>query len=155
MGAINYGTSEYITIGLEPYNTNDYIFEDGSVDYDAMSIDYDCDIENVRFIIDKYSFSFFDINIKYGYYEGFYLDINANFDFYNWQDKKDALKEATQLKNMLIECCGVGLCEVWPGWCTTYMPYKESVNNIKAAVWHIKEDIKCTETFLQEQRKAC
>lgn len=155
MGAINYGTSEYITIGLKPYNTDDYIFEDGSVDYDAMSIDYDCDIENVRFIIDKYSFSFFDINIKYGYYEGFYLDINANFDFYNWQDKKDALKEATQLKNMLIECCGVGLREVWPGWCTTYMPYKESVNNIKAAVWHIKEDIKCTETFLQEQRKAC
>lgn len=155
MGAINYGTSKYITIGLKPYNTDDYIFEDGSVDYDAMSIDYDCDIENVRFIIDKYNFSFFDINIKYGYYEGFYLDINANFDFYNWQDKKDALKEATQLKNMLIECCGVGLCEVWPGWCTTYMPYKESVNNIKAAVWHIKEDIKCTETFLQEQRKAC
>lgn len=155
MGAINYGTSEYITIGLKPYNTDDYIFEDGSVDYDAMSIDYDCDIENVQFIMDKYNFSFFDINIKYGYYEGFYLDINANFDFYNWQDKKDALKEATQLKNMLIECCGVGLCEVRPGWCTAYMPYKESINNIKAAVWHIKEDIKRTETFLQEQRKAC
>ena len=130
MGTINYGTSEYITIGLKPYNTDDYIFEDGSVDYDAMSIDYDCDIENVQFIMDKYNFSFFDINIKYGYYEGFYLDINANFDFYNWQDKKDALKEATQLKNMLIECCGVGLCVVYPGWCTAYMPYKESVNNI-------------------------
>lgn len=154
MGTINYGTSEYITIGLEPYNTDDYIFEDGNVDYDAMSIDYDCDISNVQFIMDKYNFSFFDINIKYGYYEGFYLDINANFDFYNWQDKKDALKEATQLKNMLIECCGVGLCEVHPGWCTAYMPHKESINGIKAAVWHIKEDIKRTETFLQEQRKA-
>ena len=155
MGAINYGTSKYITIGLKPHNTDDYIFEDGSVDYDAMSIDYDCDIKNVQFIMDKYNFSFFDVNIKHGYYEGFYLDINANFDFYNWQDKKDALKEATQLKNMLIECCGVGLCEVRPGWCTAYMSYKESVNNIKAAVWHIKEDINGTETFLQEQRKAC
>ena len=154
MGAINYGTSKYITIGLKPYNTDDYIFEDGNVDYDAMQMDYDCDIENVRFIMNKYNFAFFDIDIKHGYYEGFYLDINANFVFYNWQDKKAALKEATQLKNMLIECCGVGLCEVYPGWCPAYMPYKESINNIKAAVWHIKEDIKRTETFLQEQRKA-
>ena len=154
MGTINYGTSEYITIGLEPYNTDDYIFEDGNVDYDAMSTDYDCDIKNVQFIMDKYNFSFFDINIKYGYYEGFYLDINANFDFYNWEDKADALKEATQLKNMLIECCGVGLCEILPGWCTSYKSYAESIKSIKDAVWQIKQDIKSTETWLQEQKKA-
>ena len=155
MGAINYGTSEYITIGLKPYNYDDYMTETEDIDYELMQMDYDTDRENVEYVLNKYNFNFFNVSIKYGYYEGFYLNIKTNFDFYNWQDKKDALKEATQLKNMLIECCGVGLCEVWPGWCTTYMPYKESVNNIKAAVWHIKEDIKCTETFLQEQRKAC
>ena len=27
MGAINYGTSEYITIGLKPYNHEDYMTE--------------------------------------------------------------------------------------------------------------------------------
>ena len=155
MGAINYGTSEYITIGLKPYNYDDYMTETEDIDYELMQMDYDTNRENVEYVLNKYNFNFFNVSIKYGYYEGFYLNIKTNFDFYNWQDKKDALKEATQLKNMLIECCGVGLCEVWPGWCTTYMPYKESVNNIKAAVWHIKEDIKCTETFLQEQRKAC
>lgn len=154
MGAINYGTSKYITIGLKPYNYDDYMTETEDIDYELMQMDYETDRENIEYILDKYNLNFFNVSIKFGYYEGFYLDINANFDFYNWQDKKDALKEATQLKNMLIECCGVGLCEVHPGWCTAYMPYKESINNIKAAVWHIKEDIKRTETFLQEQRKA-
>ena len=154
MGAINYGTSKYITIGLKPYNYDDYMTETEDIDYELMQMDYETDRENIEYILDKYNLNFFNVSIKFGYYEGFYLDINANFDFYNWQDKKDALKEATQLKNMLIECCGVGLCEVHPGWCTAYMPYKESINNIKAAVWHIKEEIKRTETFLQEQRKA-
>ena len=153
MGAINYGTSKYITIGLKPYNTDDYIFEDGSVDYDAMQIDYYCDIENVQYIMDKYNFSFFDIDIKYGYYEGFYLDINTNFDFYNWEDKADALKEATQLKNMLIECCGSGLCAVHPGWCTGYENYKDSIDSVKVAISEIKDDIKRTKTFLQEQKE--
>ena len=153
MGAINYGTSEYITIGLKPYDYDDYRDEENEeIDYDQMNFDYDCDKENIENVLDKYSFNFFKVSIKYGYYEGFYLNIETNFDFYNWEDKADALKEATKLKNMLIECCGCGLCEVWPGWCTSYKDYKESIKNIKAAIWQVKQDIKNTETWLQEQR---
>lgn len=155
MGAINYGTSEYITIGLKPYNHDDYREEENDeVDYDQMNFDYDCDRENVENVLDRYSFNFFNVSIECGYYEGFYLNIKTNFDFYNWEDKADALKEATQLKNMLIECCGVGLCEVWPGWCTSYKSYAESIKSIKDAIWQIKQDIKSTETWLQEQKKA-
>ena len=155
MGAINYGTSEYITIGLKPYNHDDYREEENDeVDYDQMNFDYDCDKENVENVLDRYRFNFFNIYVEYGYYEGFYLNIKTNFDFYNWEDKEDALKEATQLKNMLIECCGVGLCEVWPGWCTSYKSYSESIKSIKDAVWQIKQDIKGTETWLQERKKA-
>ena len=155
MGAINYGTSEYITIGLKPYNYDDYREEEnGEIDYDQMNFDYECDKENVENVLDRYSFNFFNVYVEYGYYEGFYLNIKTNFDFYNWEDKADALKEATQLKNMLIECCDVGLCEVWPGWCTSYKSYSESIKNIKDAIWQIKQDIKSTETWLQEQKKA-
>lgn len=154
MGAINYGTSEYITIGLKPYNYDDYMTETKDIDYELMQMDYDTDGENAEYILDKYNFNFFNVSIKCGYYEGFYLNIKTNFDFYNWEDKADALKEATQLKNMLIECCGVGLCEVCPGWCTSYKSYAESIKSIKDAVWQIKQDIKSTETWLQEQKKA-
>lgn len=154
MGAINYGTSEYITIGLEPYDCDDYMTETEDIDYELMQMDYDTDRENVEYILDKYNFNFFNVSIECGYYEGFYLNIKTNFDFYNWEDKADALKEATQLKNMLIECCGCGLCEIWPGWCTSYKDYKESIKNIKAAIWQVKQDIKNTETWLQEQRNA-
>ena len=154
MGAINYGTSEYITIGLKPYNYDDYMTETEDIDYELMQMDYDTDRENVEYILDKYNLNFFNVSIECGYYEGFYLNIKTKFDFYNWEDKADALKEATQLKNMLIECCGVGLCEVWPGWCTSYKSYAESIKSIKDAICQVKQDIKNTETWLQEQKKA-
>lgn len=154
MGAINYGTSEYITIGIKPYDYDDYMTETEDIDYELMQMDYDTDRENAEYILNKYNFNFFNVSIECGYYEGFYLNIKTNFDFYNWEDKSDALKEATQLKNMLIECCGLGLCEVWPGWCTSYKSYEESIKSIKDAVLQIKQDIKSTETWLQEQKKA-
>lgn len=154
MGAINYGTSEYITIGLKPYNYDDYMTESEEIDYELMQMDEDCDKENVEYVLNKYAFNFFDISIKYGYYQGFYLNITTNFDFYNWEDKADALKEATQVKNMLIECCNCGLCAVCPGWCTGYKNYKDSIESVKAAVSKMKDDIKATKTFLQEQKES-
>ena len=155
MGTINYGTSEYITIGLKPYNYDDYMTETEDIDYELMQMDYETDRENIEYILDKYNLNFFNVSIKFGYYEGFYLNINTDFDFYNWEDKADALKEATQIKNMLIECCGCGLCSVYPGWCTGYENYKDSIESVRAAVSKMKDDIKATKTFLQEQRKAC
>ena len=154
MGAINYGTSEYITIGLKLYNYDDYMTETEDIDYELMQMDYDTDRENIEYIIDKYNFNFFNVSIESGYYEGFYLNIKTNFDFYNWQDKQDALKEATQLKKMLVECCGNGMCEVWSGWHTVYKDYEYSIKSVKAAIWKIKEDIKDTKTFLQEQKES-
>lgn len=153
MGAINYGTSEYITIGLKLYNYDDYMTETEEIDYELMQMDYDADRENAEYIIDKYNFKFFNVSIEFGYYEGFYLNINTDFDFYNWEDKADALKEATQLKNMLIECCGCGLRVVHTGWCTGYENYKDSIDSVKAAISEIKDDIKNTKTFLQEQKE--
>ena len=153
MGAINYGTSEYITIGLKPYNYDDYMTETEDIDYELMQMDYETDRENIEYILDKYNLNFFNVSIKFGYYEGFYLNINTDFDFYNWEDKADALKEATQIKNMLIECCGCGLCVVHPGWCTGYENYRDSIDSVKAAISEIKDDIKKTKTFLQEQKE--
>ena len=96
MGAINYGTSDYITMGMQPLQVqeleNNFDFADSYMEdiYGAA--------ENE---LDKYDFYYYNVTLKSGYYEGFYLNIENNFDLYydNWEDKKEALKEITQLKN--------------------------------------------------------
>ena len=122
MGTINYGSSNYITLGAplqrmydfendagfmeearaecerRGISVNDYILEE-------MQINYEADEDNARYIMDKYSFWYYDIRIKYGYYEGFWIDIENNFGIaYDcWEDKREAQKEITQIRKMLLE----------------------------------------------------
>ena len=42
MGTINYATSNYITIGLKPYDYEDFEDENGNIDYDMMNEYYLC-----------------------------------------------------------------------------------------------------------------
>lgn len=166
MGAINYGTSNYITIGLKPYNYSDFendgdcmeaIQEEialygGTVENkicDLISSYYEDDYSNIESVLNKYDFGYFHVVIKHGYYEGFYIDIENNYDvcYDCWQDKQAALKEATQIKRFLLECVDMGLCEVWPGWCTAYKDRKESIASIKAAIKSMKEEIKSIPTW--------
>lgn len=149
MGAINYKTSEYITIGFKPYNYEDYEDENGNTDYDAMNIDYECDVDNVETVLEKYDFAFFHVAIEPGYYEGFIIDIESNNSLYYdcWQDKRAALKEVTRLKTFLLECVDLGLCQVFPGWCMGYATRDESIKGIKQAMKDLKETIKHTPTY--------
>ena len=96
MGTINYMTSRYITMGLNPYNISDFendeyliseiqeeIKADGGTveSYILNLIDryYENDRENIESILSRYSFYYFHVAIKAGYYEGFSLDIENNF----------------------------------------------------------------------------
>lgn len=96
MGAINYFTSDYITLGVRPYDRfdmeNDVNFMEevqrqideygGTVDEvinEYIEDCYNCDFENVKTELEKQSFYYFHITIKPGYYEGFTLDIENNF----------------------------------------------------------------------------
>ena len=93
--------------------------------------------------------------IKPGYYEGFTIDIENNFPvaFDTWEDKRDAQKEITQIKLFLLECVERGLCQVFPGWCTGYRNYKESITGIKQAIKEMREEIKIIPTWLQYNRE--
>lgn len=173
MGAINYMTSSYITMGIEPYSAydleNDSDFMDalrdeineygGTID-DALEsyiqTSYEADEMNIEFILEKYSFDYFHVTIKPGYYEGFTLDIENNYPvaFDGWEDKRAAQREITSLKKCLLECAGVGMVECWPGWCTKYNNYKGTCKAIGAAIKAMRDDVKNTPTMRQYERES-
>ena len=173
MGAVNYFTSDYITMGIKPYDTcdfeNDPDFMEMVREYmkeyggtlenwidDYIQTCYDADNDNVTAILEKYSFYYFHVAIKPGYYEGFTLDIENNFSvaFDGWEDKRAAQREITSLKKCLLECAGVGLVECWPGWCTKYNDYKGTCKAIGAAIKAMREEVKNTPTWRQYERES-
>lgn len=149
MGAVNYKTSDYITLGVKPYdvaemeeyikaNPEEFEFTDEQLEDEDYLNDYvneyirdlyDADLANVQSIIDDYSFNYFDVEIEYGYYEGFSLDISPDFAFYDEEDKQDALNEAKELREMLVKLTGVGMVACFPGWATGY---KDRAGTLKA-----------------------
>ena len=138
MGTINYGSSDYINIGLDCralYEDEDNIIE-GYYNY-------------VQEILEKYSFYYWDINVKAGYYQGFYIDIENNLPVYfeDWEEKKEAQKEVTQIKKFLLECAEVGLVLYTPGWCTGYGTKQETIQSIKIAINDMRREIHDTSTY--------
>ena len=138
MGAVNYGTSDYINIGLN--------VDAGLDEWEVEQIR-----DEVQVILNKYGFYYFHVAIKPGYYEGFYIDIENNFPvcFDLCEEKQDAQKELTQLKMALFECVGVGLVQYSPGWCTGYYTPAETVENIKAAIKSARDEVKNIPTYKQ------
>lgn len=170
MGTVNYMTSKYITLGIKPIDAWDIEQDESAMEEmkevaaeynrtveetidqyisDIMEADY----SNIEYILKKYSFRFFNVTIESGYYEGFSLNIEPDFDFYTIEDKRNAQKETTQLKKMLIECAGCGLVEVWPGWCTKYQDYTTTIKSISEAIKEVRQDIKTTETWWTHYHK--
>ena len=167
MGAINYFTSDYITLGVKPYeysdfeNDTEFIEENKdlinqfgleSIINETIEEYYNCDIANVETILNGYTFNYWHIAIKPGYYEGFTLDIENNYGIYfdSYTDKRESMKELTQLQKMLIDCAGVGLVTCFPGWCTGYANgYIETVKDIKKAIKDIRQEVKTTPTYNQ------
>lgn len=141
MGAINYRTSDYITIGYD-CNNIDY---DNNFYYELIQDDFD----QVEYILKQYDFYYFHVTIKPGYYEGFYIDIEHNFNicYGGWEDKQAAQKEITQIKKFLLSCLDFGCCAVYPGWCMGYADYKTTLKEINAAVYNMREDVKNTPTY--------
>ena len=171
MGAVNYFTSDYITMGIEPYSAydleNDPDFMDalqdevneygGTIDEALESYIqtlYETDEMNIEFILEKYSFYYFHVAIKPGYYEGFTLDIESNLPvaFDGWKDKRAAQREITSLKKCLIECAGVGMVQCSPGWCTGYNDYKGTCKAIGIAIKVMRDEVNSTPTWTQYAR---
>lgn len=147
MGAVNYSASDYITLAVKPYD----------LELDPLELEdaYTEDRENVDYILSLYNLYYFHISVKPGYYEGFSLDIEYNFPvaFDNWEEKRDAQKEVTQIKKMLPEFAGVGLVKCVPGWCTSYSDYTGTCKAISSAVAEMREEVKSTPTWAQYERE--
>ena len=173
MGAVNYYTSDYITMGIRPYDLEDFtgdndfmeeiraeVEEYGGTVEEAIenyiSTCYEDDEANARGILEKYGFYYFHVCIKPGYYEGFTVDIENNFPvaFDFWQEKREAQKEITRLRRCLEELAGVGLVECSPGWCTGYSDYSGTLQGIREAVREMREEVRTTPTWAQYM-KAC
>lgn len=172
MGAINYCTSNYITLGLRPYDrdelTKDPEFMEelqreineygGTVEaaLDSYINDcYSCDYDNIKTELEKHYFYYYHIAIKPGYYEGFTLDIENNFPVAldSWADRRDANKEITEIKQFLIDCAGLGLVACYPGWCTRYSDYNGTIQAIKAAIKDMRGELKTIPTWAQYNRE--
>lgn len=158
MGAINYFTSDYITLGIIPYDTDDFTMEDGTINYEEINCCYEEDEKNAQNIIDKYNVYFYHITIKPGYYEGFTVNIENNFPiFYNdWQEKREAQKEITRIKKLLMELAGIGLVAVSAGWCTGYSNYWKTLKQVDEAIKEMREESKSIPTYrILERIEAC
>lgn len=171
MGAVNYFTSDYITMGIEPYSAydleNDPDFMDalrdevneygGTIDEALESYiqtSYEADEMNIEFILEKYSFDYYHVTIKPGYYEGFTLDIenNCSVAFDGWEAKRAAQREITSLKKCLTECAGAGMVQCSPGWCTGYNDYRGTRRAINAAIKVMRDEVNNTPTRAQYER---
>lgn len=171
MGAVNYFTSDYITMGLRPYdrfdleNDRDFMEEveaeiseyggtvENAIDSYIESC-YESDYENISYELEKHNFYYFHIAIKPGYYEGFTLDIENNFPVAldSWEDRREAMKEITEIKQFLIDCAGLGLVACFPGWCTGYRDYNGTLEAIREAVKEMRSELKTVPTWTQYNR---
>ena len=148
MGTINYKTSDYITIG---YNCNyiDYDYEF----YNELISGY---YEQVNDLLKQEYFYYFHVTLEPGYYEGFSINIENNFGicYDDYTDKQQAQKEITRLKTFLTQCINeYECCVVYPGWCTGYENYENSLIKLNAAIEEMRQTVKDTPTYNQYIRK--
>lgn len=174
MGAINYFTSDYITLGVRPYDADDFIKDQEFIDFirdewgvdisdqnavydavrDEISSCYENEYENIKTELEKHYFYYYHITIKPGYYEGFTLDIENNFPVAldSWEDRREAMKEITEIKQFLIDCAGLGMVACFPGWCTGYRDYKGTLEAIREAVKEMRSELNTVPTWTQYNR---
>lgn len=134
MGATNYGSNDIINIGC---NLKNFDYEE---DYPLIEDYYD----QVEWLLKKQHFDFYEIELKGGYYEAFYLDISFKYLWLdNYKEKLLALKETTRLRKFLEECINdFSMVVYYPGWCTEYETRETSLKTLKNAIREQKELIR-------------
>lgn len=146
MGAINYCTSDYITIGfdLSKEYTDVKTGEDISF-YIARD-----SLEEAQAQLEGYSFYYYSVKITPGYYEGFSIQIAFNYPFCfgSYEDKRAAQREITELNHFLLYCVNYcDCCAVLPGWCTSYLNRADTLKGISQAVADMREDARTTPCY--------
>ena len=139
MGTINYGTSDYITIG---YNCNNIDYEDEFYN-DFISDEF----EQINDLLEDEDFVYFRVRIEPGYYEGYYINIVYDgIDTY--EEKLLAQKEITRIRAFLTRCISeFGCVAVYPGWCTGYADHKKTLHELSAAIKEMREEVRRSPTW--------
>ena len=134
MGAINYGCNDIINLG---YNLKNYDYEK---DFDICNDDY----IQIKWLLKSLNFEFYIVELRGGYYEGFYLNIDFRLLWLdNYQEKLAALKETTMLHKFLKACINdFSVVVYYPGWGTSYEDKKTSLKMLKNAIREEKEKIR-------------
>ncbi len=171
MGAVNYLTSDYITMGVVPYSVNELMqdcelmreLQEEANEYGGTAEDalnsyisdcYEDDRANIERELEKHYFRYFHVTIAPGYYEGFTLKIEYNYPaaLDGWEDRQEAYREITEIKRFLIACARLGLVKCTPGWVTRYADYNGTVAAIGEAIKEMREEVKNTPTWRQYNR---
>ena len=168
MGTINYKTSDYITLGIKPYDKDDFIknndpisaleiIEEAAVNgyssiddyiYELIECYYDDDRTNAESYMRNYNFEYFSVSIDYGYYEGLYIDLSEEFPLFIDEDERpDIISEVDDLKKLLSDLAGCGFVACFPGWCTGYSDYNGTMEEIETACNALKEKAETIKTW--------
>lgn len=163
MGTINYGSNKIIgSIGycdsfcdlekLKDYYMSeeaaaemglDHPFDESeALEQARMELDFmqdDAYIE-LKAMLEKENFYFYDIEIEPGYYDGFYISIEDKYYYLeNYQEKLKMQKELTTISKFLqkaIKECNMRIC--YPGWCTGWE--EEEENSLKKLAMGIRAE---------------
>ena len=175
MGTVNYKTSDIITLGLRPYEPQDFeldpdFMEDArrqsrlygdnlnSIIYQTIADYTEDDQQTAEHIINRYSFEFFTVTIEPGYYEGFSVNIFNDLpgEYWDMEERQQALTDAANLGDMLKELVNTAcLVEVMPGWITTYHDTDRTLWDIRKAIKGLIYDINDTpDTPDREEKEA-
>jgi len=170
MGAVNFKSNPFINLCIKPYEADEIAKDADFLQYcgeeypgedpetiaaEEIALYYDADAANYNSIAAKYDFYYFSFELIPGYYESIQINIINNLPvfFDDWTEKREALKEVTQIKEFLTECAGVGFQACAPSWCTAYYNHAETVEKIKEAAEAMREEIKSAETWRTHKRK--
>ena len=144
MGTINYKQSDYITLGVKPYDETE---TDAWLIYEELA-------DDVQAELDEYFFRYFNVSLEPGYYEGFTVNIERNYDIFDTAyDRQNAQREITQIYRMLISCANLGLVSCYPGWSTGYDDYETTLDAIKEATAEMRGGVRQTPTMWQYERE--
>lgn len=100
--------------------------------------------------LDKYNLYYFEIIIKMGYYDGFYLELNeknTKWVYNNTKEKNEVIKELTLIKKCLIEIVKSEHCwGCYPSWIYNRLDTADTIKQIKAIIKELKNEVKASYT---------
>lgn len=150
MGAVNYFTSDYITIAYDiSIDVADPEMDEEEKEEQLEIMESEA-YEDVKDLLNEYDFYYYHVEIKPGYYEGFSIMIENNFSvcYNDYIEKKEAQKEITQIKDFLVKAvknCNMLGC--YPGWCIGWDTYEETLENINIAIKSMRIESMTTPTW--------